>query len=42
VLEQDERVTGAVPASVLDEAFSLEHSLRNVGMVFDALEEIDS
>jgi len=42
VLEQDERVTSAVPASVLDDAFSLDHSLRNVGLVFDALEEIDT
>jgi adenylosuccinate lyase len=39
VLEQDERVT--LPASALDGAFSLDHALRNVGLVFAALEEVD-
>jgi adenylosuccinate lyase len=38
VLEQDDRVS--VPSAVLDEAFSLDHSLRNVGLVFEALEEV--
>ncbi|MBV8160755.1 MAG: adenylosuccinate lyase [Acidimicrobiia bacterium] len=37
VLEQDDRVP--VPAAALDEAFSLDHALRNVGLVFDALED---
>jgi len=41
VLDQDDRVTGTVPAAALDEAFSLDHSLRNVGLVFQALEEVD-
>jgi adenylosuccinate lyase len=40
VLEQDDRVS--VPASALDEAFSLDHSLRNVGLVFDALEDVQT
>jgi len=39
VIEQDERVS--VPTEVLDEAFSLDHSLRNVDLVFEALEEVD-
>jgi len=38
VLERDDRVS--LPASVLDEAFSLDHALRNVGLVFDALEDV--
>jgi adenylosuccinate lyase len=40
VIEQDDRVS--LPASALDEAFSLEHSLRNVGLVFEALEEVET
>jgi adenylosuccinate lyase len=40
VLGQDDRVS--VPVSVLDEAFSLDHSLRNVGLVFEALEEVEA
>ncbi|TMK85889.1 MAG: hypothetical protein E6G57_13150 [Actinobacteria bacterium] len=39
VLETDERVS--VPTSVLDDAFSLDHALRNVGLVFDALEDVN-
>jgi len=39
VIEQDERVS--VPTEVLDEAFSLDHSLRNVDLVFEAMEEVD-
>jgi adenylosuccinate lyase len=39
VLEQDDRVS--VPSSALDEAFSLDHAVRNVGLVFDALEDIN-
>ncbi|MBV8297169.1 MAG: adenylosuccinate lyase [Acidimicrobiia bacterium] len=38
VLEQDARVP--VPAAALDEAFSLDHALGNVGLVFEALEEV--
>jgi adenylosuccinate lyase len=38
VLERDDRVS--VPASALDEAFSLDNALRNVGRVFDALEDV--
>jgi adenylosuccinate lyase len=38
VLEQDDRVS--VPAKALDEAFSLDNALRNVGLVFDALEDV--
>ena len=38
VLEQDDRVP--VPAAALDEAFSLDHALRNAGLVFEALEEV--
>ncbi|MBV8304850.1 MAG: adenylosuccinate lyase [Acidimicrobiia bacterium] len=38
VLEQDDRVP--VPAAALDEAFSLDHALGNVGLVFEALEEV--
>jgi len=38
VLEKDDRVS--VPSSVLDEAFSLDHALRNVDRVFDALEAV--
>jgi adenylosuccinate lyase len=40
VLEQDDRVT--VPSTVLDDAFNLDHALRNVDLVFKALEEVDS
>jgi adenylosuccinate lyase len=40
VLEQDGRVS--VPSSVLDAAFDLDHALRNVGLVFEALEDVDS
>jgi len=40
VIEQDEQVS--VPTEVLDEAFSLDHSLRNVDLVFEALEEVDT
>jgi len=39
VLEKDDRVS--VPSSVLDEAFSLDHTLRNVDRVFDALEDVN-
>ena len=39
VLGQDARVS--VPASALDEAFSLDNALRNVGLVFDALEDVN-
>ena len=39
VLEQDDRVS--VPSDVLDRAFSLDQSLRNVGLVFEALEDVD-
>jgi adenylosuccinate lyase len=38
VLEHDDRVS--VPSVALDEAFSLDQSLRNVGLVFDALEDV--
>jgi adenylosuccinate lyase len=40
VLEQDDRVS--VPGTVLDEAFSLDHSLRNVSLVFEALEDVET
>jgi adenylosuccinate lyase len=40
VLEQDDRLS--VPASVLDDAFNLDHALRNVGLVFEALEDVDT
>ncbi len=39
ILEQDDRVS--VSAAALDEAFSLDHAMRNVGLVFDALEDVD-
>jgi len=39
LLEADPEVT--VPESVLDEAFSLERSLRNTHHIFEALEEVD-
>jgi adenylosuccinate lyase len=39
LLETDERVP--LTAEQLDEAFSLERALRNVGSVFDALEEVE-
>jgi adenylosuccinate lyase len=39
LLDADPEV--AVPAGVLDKAFSLERSLRNVGAVFDALDALD-
>ena len=39
VLEQDQRVS--VSAAALDDAFSLDHALRNVGLVFEALEEVN-
>lgn len=38
VLNEDDAVT--VDASVLDEAFSMERSLRNTGSVFDALDAV--
>jgi adenylosuccinate lyase len=38
VLEQDDRVS--VAGAALDEAFSLDTALRNVGLVFDALEDV--
>jgi adenylosuccinate lyase len=40
VLEQDGRVS--VPSKVLDDAFDLDHALRNVGLVFEALEDVDT
>ena len=40
VLEQDRRVS--VSADALDEAFSLDYALRNVGLVFEALEEVEA
>jgi adenylosuccinate lyase len=40
VLEQDDRVS--VTREALDEAFSLDNSLRNVGLVFEALEDVDT
>src|SRR5438105_8614045 len=40
VLEQDPRVS--VSPGALDEAFSLDHALRNVGLVFEALEEVEA
>jgi adenylosuccinate lyase len=40
LLEKDERVT--LGAAALDEAFSLERSLRNIGPVFAALEQVDT
>ena len=40
VLEQDRR--GSVSSAALDEAFSLDHALRNVGLVFEALEEVEA
>jgi adenylosuccinate lyase len=40
VLEADPRVT--LDADSLDEAFSLEHALENVGLVFEALEEVET
>jgi len=40
VLEQDDRVP--VPAAVLDKAFSLDNALHNVGLVFEALEDLDT
>jgi adenylosuccinate lyase len=39
LLEADGRVP--LTAEQLDEAFSLERALRNVGPVFDALEEVE-
>jgi adenylosuccinate lyase len=39
LLEADARVT--LTAEQLDDAFSLERALRNVGSVFDALEEVE-
>src|SRR5438270_726115 len=39
VLEQDDRVS--VPTAALDVAFSLDHALRNAGLVFEALEEVN-
>ena len=40
VLGQDDRVS--VPAAVLDKAFSLDNALHNVGLVFEALEDVDT
>jgi adenylosuccinate lyase len=40
LLEADPRVT--IPPEQLDEAFSLERALRNVGRVFDALEAVET
>jgi len=40
VLEQDDRVP--VPAAVLDKAFSLDDALHNVGLVFEALEDLNT
>jgi adenylosuccinate lyase len=40
VLDDDARVS--VSSGVLDEAFSLDHALRNVGLVFEALEEVEA
>jgi len=40
VLDDDARVS--VPPGVLDDAFSLGHALRNVGLVFEALEEVEA
>jgi adenylosuccinate lyase len=40
VLEEDARVP--LSASALDEAFSLDHALRNVGLVFEALEKVET
>src|SRR5204863_748338 len=39
LLEADPEVT--VPEAVLDEAFSLERSLRNVHHVFEALDQVE-
>ena len=39
VIDQDDRVS--VSGDVLDQAFSLDQSLRNVGLVFEALEDVD-
>jgi adenylosuccinate lyase len=41
LLEQDEQVA-ALGAEVLDTAFDLDRSLRNVGAVFAALDELDA
>jgi len=40
VLDHETRVP--VPPAALDEAFSLDHALRNVGLVFEALEDVDT
>jgi len=40
LLEKDERVT--IGPDALDEAFSLERSLRHIGAVFDALEAVEA
>ena len=40
VVEDDDRVR--LSAAELDEAFDLGRSLRNIGPVFDALEDIDA
>ena len=40
LLEKDERVT--IGSDALDEAFSLERSLRHIGAVFDALEAVEA
>jgi adenylosuccinate lyase len=40
VLEQDDRVS--VPTAALDEAFSLDHAMRNAGLVFEALEDVET
>ena len=39
LLEKDERVT--IGPDALDEAFSLERSLRHIGAVFDALDAVE-
>jgi adenylosuccinate lyase len=40
VLEEDPGVK--LDAAALDEAFSMEHALRNVGLVFEALEKVET
>ena len=40
LLEKDERVT--IGPDALDQAFSLERSLRHIGAVFDALEAVQA
>ena len=40
LLEKDERVT--ISPDALDDAFSLERSLRHIGAVFDALDAVET